>query len=603
MANTIFISYSRKDKEWLDLFESVLKMGVTRNLYTTFTDRQIVPGDRWDREIKAKIASATIALVLVTPEFLDSDYIAQHELPTIIERHAKNSLTLLWVPIKKVEDWKLERAFLKDIQAAWSINQPLAEKEEPDDRRQAVERICADLVKHLDVDTSELGEIKRELKAALGTDVVLREQIATGDGSVIYRAEEEGDDIAVKVALPSMRRTWVGPDFVARAKRLRKFADPLFIRVRKTPRRGRINWVAMDYVGLPSLKKLIQESGTPGLEPLLVADVLAQVTNATNNLHRDSADPANEFDPLLVGPLRSSHVYRDPINGNCKTSLMQMSQATMQSGRARPMTVLQEDELTWLSPEQYAGERLQAATDQYYIGLLGLELLTGAPPVPVRSYADLDKKRTFFAAPMAGFEKYRKESPALFFVLARMLERRPEDRWQSMADAQRALKKIAEGSIPDEVRSEARKSWDLQNSAFYRNVYAELFYAAPDVQHLFRDIDMDEQHKKLRAAVGKLLSFRPTDYPNSMSPHAASHERLGLQPKHFEAFRDAFLTALSSQKKKADNYVMDAWRAIFDAGIAYMTTKRANGHQKVTKAPAHGVNQERSLTLVRGDAA
>jgi hemoglobin-like flavoprotein len=250
------------------------------------------------------------------------------------------------------------------------------------------------------------------------------------------------------------------------------------------------------------------------------------------------------------------------------------------------MTVLQEDELTWLSPEQYAGERLQAATDQYYIGLLGLELLTGAPPVPVRCYADLDKKRTFFAAPMAGFEKHRKESPALFFVLARMLERRPEDRWPSMADAQRALKKIAEGSIPEEVRSEARKSWDLQDSAFYRNVYAELFRAAPDVDELFksRNIVMDEQYKKLHAAVGKLLSFRPTDYPNPMSRHAASHERLGLQPKHFEGFRDAFLTALSSQKK-ADNYAMDAWRAIFDAGIAYMTTKRAVGPFKYSARP------------------
>ena len=356
----------------------------------------------------------------------------------------------------------------------------------------------------------------------------------------------------------------------------------------------------MDYAGRSSLKDVIQESGTPGLEPLLVASVLEQVTNAANHLHQETLDPNNEFAPLLVGPLRSSHVYRNPNNGKCKVSPMQMSQATMHSGRARPMTVLQEDELTWLSPEQYAGERLQAATDQYYIGLLGLELLTGAPPVLVRCYADMDKKRTFFAAPMAGFEKHRKESPALSFVLARMLERRPEDRWPSMADAQRALKKIAEGSIPDEVRRKAQRSYDeLQDGAFYRNFYEE-FRAAPDVDQLFksRNIDMDEQHRKLHTAVGKLLSFRPTDYPNPMSQHVESHERLGLQPKHFEGFRDAFLTALSSQKK-ADNYAMDAWRAIIDAGIAYMTTKRANGHRKVTQVRAHSVNQERSITLVR----
>ena len=64
MPNMIFISYNRKDEKWVDLFERALKMGVTRKLYRTFTDRQIVPGDQWDREMKAKIASATIALVL-----------------------------------------------------------------------------------------------------------------------------------------------------------------------------------------------------------------------------------------------------------------------------------------------------------------------------------------------------------------------------------------------------------------------------------------------------------------------------------------------------------------------------------------------------------
>ena len=171
-------------------------MGVTRNLYITWTDRQIVPGDRWDREIKAKIASATIALVLVTPEYLESSYVLKTELPAIVDRHRKKSLTLLWVPIKKVEHWKLEETSLQDIQAAWSINQPLAEKEKADDKRQAVERICADLIKLLDVDTSETHELESELKATLGNDVVLRERIAYGDGSVIYKAEEDGEDFA-----------------------------------------------------------------------------------------------------------------------------------------------------------------------------------------------------------------------------------------------------------------------------------------------------------------------------------------------------------------------------------------------------------------------
>jgi hemoglobin-like flavoprotein len=168
-----------------------------------------------------------------------------------------------------------------------------------------------------------------------------------------------------------------------------------------------------------------------------------------------------------------------------------------------------------------------------------------------------------------------------------------------MADAQRALNERSPKGLFPTMRSKARELLGTQDGAFYRKLYEELFRAAPDVSQRFesRNINMDEQYEKLRATVGKLLSFRPTDYPNSMLPYAASHERLGLQPKHFEGFRDAFLTALSSQKK-ADNSAMDAWRAIFDAGIAYMTKKRANGYQKVTEARAHNVNQERSITAM-----
>jgi hypothetical protein len=88
------------------------------------------------------------------------------------------------------------------------------------------------------------------------------------------------------------------------------------------------------------------------------------------------------------------------------------------------------------------GKRSRSETDQYYIALLGLELLTGKPPVTVTCYADLDKKKVFFDAPLATFEQHRRKAPALFFVLKRMLEVHLEGRWKKMSGARNTLGKL-----------------------------------------------------------------------------------------------------------------------------------------------------------------
>ena len=162
---------------------------------------------------------------------------------------------------------------------------------------------------------------------------------------------------------------------------------------------------------------------------------------------------------------------------------MQMSQATMQSGRARPMTVLQDDELTWLSPEQYAGERLQAATDQYYIGLLGLELLTGAPPVLVRSYADLDKKRRSLPHRWPRSRSIGKEFLRCFSFLPECSSVAPKIGGRAWPTAPiRHSRRSPKGLFPKRCGCKASKSYDeLQDSPFYRNFYEELFRSAPDV--------------------------------------------------------------------------------------------------------------------------
>jgi hemoglobin-like flavoprotein len=127
-----------------------------------------------------------------------------------------------------------------------------------------------------------------------------------------------------------------------------------------------------------------------------------------------------------------------------------------------------------------------------------------------------------------------------------------------------------------------------------------LFRISAGTRNIFesRNINMDEQRKKLHEAAGALLNFRATDDPNPMSRYAVSHHAFALQPEHFAAFRDAFLAALSKRKPKVDSYAVDAWRAILDAAIAYMIAA-ATQHDRETRTRARRVTRERSIRLVQ----
>ena len=105
----VFISYSHKDSQWKDrvvTFLDVMKHGEPK---LTWVDSQIELGDEWHDTILAQIARAKVAVLLISPDFLRSEYILKTEIPAILKRNKAGDLSLAPVVIRpcpwEVFDW------------------------------------------------------------------------------------------------------------------------------------------------------------------------------------------------------------------------------------------------------------------------------------------------------------------------------------------------------------------------------------------------------------------------------------------------------------------------------------------------------------------
>ncbi|MBX3307767.1 MAG: TIR domain-containing protein, partial [Nitrospira sp.] len=138
----IFVSYSRKDKNYLEDLKRILAPKIRDGTIPFWDDTLIEPSDKWREEIEEKLSSATIALLLVSDHYLASDFIVNKELPLILDRAENDGLRVTWMLLRPC---LLKGNKITAYQALHGTNKPLSELT-PDEQQEELVKICERIV-------------------------------------------------------------------------------------------------------------------------------------------------------------------------------------------------------------------------------------------------------------------------------------------------------------------------------------------------------------------------------------------------------------------------------------------------------------------------
>ena len=104
-AIKLFCSYSHRDEPLRDELAKHLKPIERQGLVRSWHDREIGAGDLWKEAIDRNLQEADVILLLISADFLASDYCFDIEMKNALERHAAGDALVIPVILRPV-DWR-----------------------------------------------------------------------------------------------------------------------------------------------------------------------------------------------------------------------------------------------------------------------------------------------------------------------------------------------------------------------------------------------------------------------------------------------------------------------------------------------------------------
>jgi hypothetical protein len=101
---TLFFSYSHVDEDLRDQLETHLSGLRRQGIISSWHDRRITAGEDFGAAIDSQINAANVILLLVSPDFIASDYCYEREMKRALERHQQGDARVIPVILRPC-DW------------------------------------------------------------------------------------------------------------------------------------------------------------------------------------------------------------------------------------------------------------------------------------------------------------------------------------------------------------------------------------------------------------------------------------------------------------------------------------------------------------------
>jgi hypothetical protein len=274
-----------------------------------------------------------------------------------------------------------------------------------------------------------LTQLLDQVQNALGDVFRIENELTGGGMSRLFVATESS--LNRKVVIKVLPPEWASEVSAARFKREMEFAaqlqHPHILPVLAAGARENLLYYIMPYVDGESLRARLKRDGPfsiPDATRILieVADALAYA-HQRGVIHRD-IKPDNILLEGKHAVLADFGVARAVIEARTGEGLTGTGMSVGTPG--------------YMSPEQVAGDTVDARADVYALAIVGYELITGTPPFTgPTAKAVLTAHLTEVPPPLVSV---RKETPPhLSAAIARALSKEPDKRFSSSAEFERAL--------------------------------------------------------------------------------------------------------------------------------------------------------------------
>ncbi len=259
-------------------------------------------------------------------------------------------------------------------------------------------------------------------QATLGEYEILAE-LGRGGMATVYLAHDLALDrkVAIKVLAPAL--LLMGEGMVERFKREARTAaalsHPHIIPIYAVKESEHVLYFVMKYVQGRALDSIIRDVGT--LHIPMVQTILAHTGDALGYAHRHG---------VIHRDIKSANIMLDEDGWAVVTDF---GIAKVVQAEGLTMTGVTVGTPTYMSPEQCATRDVTGASDQYSLGVVAYEMLTGRLPFQANStmsvmYAHFNER------PRPVAELRPDCPPNLAAGVMRMLEKDPAQRWPSMDD-------------------------------------------------------------------------------------------------------------------------------------------------------------------------